>query len=134
MECIFCQIIKGQLPSYKIYEDDNVVAFLSIRPVSPGHILVVPKKHFANLLTADQETISQSLAVLQKLAPKILVALAADGFNLGVNNGAAAGQEIEHLHFHLIPRVNHDGLIMWPSQEGEQAELAALAEKIKSNL
>jgi histidine triad (HIT) family protein len=130
-DCIFCKIVSGEIPSDNIYEDDQVVAFLDIRPVSRGHALVVPKKHSADLLEADDEVLAASMARVKKIARAITKAIGAAGFNLHVNTGSAAGQVVFHLHFHIIPRFEHDGIKMWPHLDVEPTTRAQMAEEIK---
>ncbi len=112
-ECIFCRIVKGELPCYKLYEDDSVISFLDIFPVHPGHALVVPKKHSIDIFDTDEATMKQMIAVAKKLSPAVMNAAKADGINIGMNNGEAAGQEVPHAHLHVIPRYKGDGLKNW---------------------
>ncbi|MBI2551941.1 HIT family protein [Candidatus Uhrbacteria bacterium] len=133
-DCIFCKIISGELPSAKVYENDAVVAFLDIHPVRPGHTLVVPKIHCENLMDCNPEALSAMMEAAQKVARAVVSGTGAEGFNLGVNNGAAAGQVIFHLHLHIIPRSRGDGLALWGQTEYKEGEMVALAEKIKTSL
>ena len=96
-ECIFCKIVAGEIPSAKIYEDEDVVAFLDINPTAKGHTLVVPKKHVATFLEADDETIEKLIKVSRDVGKAIVKAMNADGLNIGINNGKAAGQIILSL-------------------------------------
>lgn len=135
MDCIFCKIIKGELPSVKVYENDKIVAFLDINPVNPGHTLVVPKEHFENLLDGGEETLKEIMLTIKRVAWGITKAFDLKGFNVGQNNGAVAGQIVPHLHWHVIPRFENDGLHQWsrtrPYKEGEMAEIG---EKIKKEI
>ncbi|KKU73690.1 MAG: Histidine triad (HIT) protein [Parcubacteria group bacterium GW2011_GWA2_47_26] len=133
-DCIFCKIIRGELPCSKVYEDDKVVAFLDIHPVRDGHTLVVPKIHCDNLLDCDPEVLANMIRATQKVARAVVSATGASGFNLGVNSGRAAGQVIFHLHLHIIPRMEGDGLRLWPSREYGSGEMQTLAERIKQRL
>ncbi len=130
-DCIFCKIVKGELPSSKVYEDSHVVAFLDIRPVRPGHTLVVPKIHCENFLDCDPEVGAQLIKAAQKVARAVMRGTDADGVNFGINNGAAAGQVIFHLHMHIIPRKEGDGLRMWPNREYGEGEMENIAEAIR---
>jgi histidine triad (HIT) family protein len=103
MDCIFCAIIAGGIPSKKVYEDDIAYAFLDINPFHPGHTLVIPKRHVENLL-ADPLALAEISPAVTKVAALLQTRLDADGLNLLVNSGAVAGQEVFHLHVHLIPR------------------------------
>ncbi len=133
-DCIFCKIINGELPSSKVYEDEHVVAFLDIHPTRPGHTLVVPKIHCDDLLGCDTEVASAMMRVAQKVAPAVVQATGAQGFNLGVNNGAASGQVIFHLHMHIVPRVSDDGLRLWPAGEYQEGEKESIAERIRNSI
>ena len=132
-DCVFCKVIAGELPSWKVYEDDHTVAFLDLYPSSKGHTLVVPKKHCANFISADSECIQSVLSVAQKVARAVLAATVADGCNVTTNNGEAAGQSVLHLHWHIIPRFEGDGLAMWPQAPYTDGEAEKIAEKIKSS-
>lgn len=101
---LFEKIIAGEIPSYRIYEDENVYAFLDIQPNTKGHTLVIPKKPYENLLEIPEELFQPLLRAAQKIAARMKSELGAEGFNLRMNNGAVAGQEIFHAHLHLIPR------------------------------
>lgn len=135
MECIFCKVIKGELPSYKIYDDDYVVAFLDIAPVNEGHILVVPKKHFDSLEDVDELMLSYIMNIVKKCGAAIEKTLGVKGYNVIINNGSVAGQVINHFHCHVIPRRDDDGLHNWPQKnypEGKAEEIVAkLAAELK---
>lgn len=135
MDTIFSKIISGEIPCEKIYEDENVFAFLDINPVNPGHTLVVPKKWSSGFLDADEETICKLFLIIQKVAKAIKAATGAEGINIMQNEGAAAGQKVFHLHFHVIPRFSNDGFEHWYGKgyqsEGQKAEVA---EKIRKML
>jgi histidine triad (HIT) family protein len=131
-DCLFCKIITGEIPSQKIFEDGKTFAFLDIHPINRGHALVVPKSHHDNMLETPEDTFTQVMRTAQFLAPKIKKALNADGINIGINNGRAAGQLIFHLHVHIIPRFTNDGHVSWqsiPYKEGEIDEVQKLIEK-----
>ncbi|MAF24280.1 HIT family protein [bacterium] len=133
-DCIFCKIIAGEVPTTKVYEDEDVFAFLDIAPVNPGHTLVIPKEHVENIGKASDDQINSTLTVVRKLAPSIVKASSAQGFNVNTNSGAAAGQSVFHLHFHVIPRHDGDGKITWEQGSYGEGEEQVMAEKIKSNL
>jgi len=132
--CIFCKIIAGELPCSKVYEDEQVVAFLDIHPTRPGHTLVVPKVHCDDLLGCEMAVVLHMMAAVQKVAKAVVAATGAEGFNLGVNNGRAAGQIIFHLHMHVIPRHQNDGLRLWGHKDYKEGEMAVLADKIRTSL
>ena len=131
-DCIFCKIIAGEIPSSKVYEDDQVVAFLDISQVTPGHTLVVPKQHFRNLLEMDAGSASQLFARVPDIARKVMKATGAKGMNILNNNEEIAGQTVFHTHVHLAPRYDEtDGLqISFEAHEPDFPALAQLAEKI----
>lgn len=118
--CIFCQIVKGDIPAKKIYEDEHHLAFLSVGPASPGHTIVIPKKHTATFAELEASEATDLIKIVQKLAIEIKAKLHADAFNLGLNNGEIAGQVIPHVHWHIMPRYKNDGLVHW--QVNEQAK------------
>ena len=131
-DCIFCKIIAGEIPSSKVYEDNQVVAFLDISQVTPGHTLVVPKQHFRNLLEMDADSTSQLFARVPDIARKVMKATGAKGMNILNNNEEIAGQTVFHTHVHLAPRYDEtDGLqISFEAHEPDFPALAQLAEKI----
>lgn len=120
MSCLFCDIAKGEIPCHKIYEDTNFLAFLDIHPVNLGHTLIIPKAHAKDLFDLPSETLTLIGPIIQKVAQAVKLGTGADGLNLGMNNGAKAGQIIEHAHLHLIPRFAGDGLKSWPSKDTYQ--------------
>lgn len=132
--CLFCKIIKGEIPSIKVYENHNALAFMDIRPVNTGHVLIVSKKHFENIFDADDETLTDVAIASKKVACAVKKAVNADGINLHANNGRSAGQVIFHLHWHIIPRFENDGLRLWPHKEMTEEKLKETAEKIKNCL
>ncbi|MCK4744717.1 HIT family protein [Candidatus Parcubacteria bacterium] len=134
MSCIFCKIVKGELPSYKVYEDENVLAFLDIAPVNQGHILVIPKKHYANLEEISNDDLCCLIKAVKKIGKALKQGLGIAGYNLQLNNDPAAGQVVPHIHFHVIPRKKGDGLKLWPQGEYREREAEKIAEKIKNGL
>ncbi|MDO4667117.1 MAG: HIT family protein [Streptococcus sp.] len=131
-DCIFCKIIAGEIPSLKIYEDETVLAFLDISQVTPGHTLLIPKKHFRNFLEMDIESSNQLFSYLPNLAQKIMKATNATGMNILNNNEEIAGQTVFHTHIHLIPRYSQedDLKITFTAHEPDFPSLTSLAEKI----
>ena len=112
-DCIFCKIIKEEIPCAKVYENDEVLAFLDISPVNKGHVLVLPKKHFENIENLPDEILCEIARTIKKLSKAALKAVGADSFNLGLNNGKNAGQLVQHVHFHIMPRFENDGYKLW---------------------
>ncbi len=136
-ECIFCKIItRGEIPSTEVYEDDTVYAFLDINPTNLGHTLVVPKKHYENLFDIPDAELGILGARVKKVAAAVKKAMRADGINISMNNGTAAGQVVPHAHIHIIPRYGNDGFRHWQGRRGyrDENEKAETAIKIKSVL
>jgi histidine triad (HIT) family protein len=113
-DCIFCKIIRGELPSSKVFESEKVLAFLDINPVSKGHTLVISKTHYVGFSEIPADLLTEMGKVLQKIGQAAKTRLGSDGFNLLLNNGRAAGQLIDHVHFHLVPRSIEDRVMGWP--------------------
>jgi len=133
-DCIFCKIIEDKLPAYKVYEDEKFMAFLDIAPVNPGHTLVVPKKHFVSLSDVPKEYTADFMTVVKKVGDAVMEAVGVEGFNLGMNNGGVAGQIVPHVHMHIMPRVESDGLKLWPSKKYSPGEDKQVAQKIRQAL
>ncbi|MBN1391679.1 MAG: HIT family protein [Sedimentisphaerales bacterium] len=125
----------GQIPVAKIYEDDVVLSFLDIGPVSDGHTLVIPKQHFEKLHDCPPGLLGEVASRLSKITKAVVGAMKADGYNVLCNNGRAAGQLVEHLHFHIIPRNSGDGIFnRWPAYKYEKGQIEQIALKIRENL
>ncbi|MEK7574887.1 MAG: HIT family protein [Patescibacteria group bacterium] len=134
MDCIFCKIIAGELPSSRVYEDADVLAFLDIKPVNPGHTLVIPRKHFESIHDTPDELMAKMIVVSKKIASTIQKKLGAEGVNIGMNNGKAAGQIVFHAHIHVMPRYSRDAFKLWPGKDYGAGERESVAEKIRKNL
>lgn len=133
--CIFCRIAKGDIPCAKIYEDDAVLGFLDLAPVHPGHALLIPKAHYANLLEFPSELAPAIVSALKKVGAAIMEATGASAYNVMQNNGLAAGQTVFHIHWHIIPRFEGDGLAMWPQGSyATPAEMQDMAARVISCL
>jgi len=130
--CIFCDIISGQLPSYKVYEDDKIVSFLSINPVNPGHTLVITKNHYANLSEIPEEELAELIIIVKKVAAKLIAKLNFTDYTISENNGASAGQSVPHFHFHIIPRFENDKLSDWKHKEYLPGEAEEIIKKINA--
>ncbi|MDO8583612.1 MAG: HIT family protein [bacterium] len=131
-DCLFCKMIAGEIPTNKVFEDENVLAFLDIRPVNPGHVLVIPKKHDADLLAMDDETAAAWINGVRKVAAAVKKGMGVEGFNLNVNTGAVAGQVVFHVHAHIMPRNGRDEYHLWrgaPYASDEEA--AGIAKRIR---
>jgi len=135
-DCIFCQISQKKIPSSIVYEDENFVAFLDIRPANKGHVLVIPKKHIEDLLSLSEEQTKELFAVVQRVAQGIKKATDADALNIVQNNGTTAGQVIPHIHVHVIPRFEKDGLSLGTFRQGkyEGNEISVIKDAIKSKI
>lgn len=134
MKDLFLKIIKGELPSEKIYEDDKTCAFLDINPTNHGHVLVVPKNYSENIYDIKYEDWVAVMRTVHLLAPKIKEALGADGINIIMNNEKPAGQIILHSHVHIIPRYQTDGFKHWKSTQYKEGEIERVGKKIRSVL
>ena len=132
-DCIFCKIIKGEIPSFKVYEDDRVYAFADINPVSDGHTLIIPKVHAENLGEIAEEDLVAVHRVSQKMYNAMRTALGADGVALMQANGKSVNQVVMHYHLHLIPRKNSESRLSvtsWELVPGDMAAIKATSEKI----
>jgi histidine triad (HIT) family protein len=136
--CIFCKIVAGQLPAATLYESEQVLAFLDIGPLSEGHTLVIPKEHHATLDTCPIPVLREVASSLGRIARAVVAATQCEGYNLLCNNGRVAGQVVDHVHFHIIPRSPGDRLLGgWHAKAypaGRMDELArALREQLERN-
>jgi histidine triad (HIT) family protein len=131
---VFAKVLRGELPSHTIYEDEDTLAFLDIMPRSDGHALVITKEEARDLFDVSPEALAKLMAVVQKLAPKIKDAMGADGVLIAQFNGAAAGQTVFHLHVHIIPRKEGVELKPHAGKMADKAALAVTAEKIRKKL
>ena len=135
-ECIFCKIVNGDIPCYKVYEDDDVLAFLDISQTTPGHTLVVSKKHFKNLLYVPKDILAKVMGAAQRIAQAQVASLGAKGVNIINNTNEIAGQTVMHFHVHVIPRYSNDDAlrIEFLSNKIEHLSLPAIAEEISKKL
>jgi len=131
---IFAKILKGDIPSHRIYEGETTFAFLDVMPRSDGHTLVIPKAEVTGLLDASPEVILNCMKTIQMLAPKIVEAMGADGFIVQQFNGEAAGQTVFHLHFHIVPRKHGVSLKPHAKEMADPELLASHAETIRAVL
>jgi|TARA_Y100000034_G_scaffold19925_1_gene22677 histidine triad (HIT) family protein len=134
-QCIFCKIVSGDIPSATIYEDDKVIAFLDINPVNAGHALVVPKEHYIVLPQLPDDLAMHLMKIVKYLSGAIFEMTGAHGINVYQNNGAAAGQEVPHVHFHVIPRRQGDQAIgEWKRNKIDPEQLKQIASEMGKNL
>lgn len=129
--CIFCDIIDHKIPSSVVYEDEKVLAILDISQVTYGHTLVMPKKHVRNIIEADEETVLACVSIAKKLAGQIVKNTKANGVNVLTNCGEAAGQTVDHLHFHIIPRYDENDAIDLKFNESAKQDLNEVLKTVK---
>ena len=131
--CIFCKIIAGEIPSRKIYEDEDFQVMLDVSPATKGHALILPKKHYANLYELPEELAGKAMCLAKRMAERMTLLLGCDGFNIVQNNNEVAGQTVFHFHMHLIPRYTADEngeMIWWKAQKFSDEVLDDLAKKL----
>ena len=130
-DCIFCKIVEGQLPSFTIYQDGHFLVILDRYPTAIGHVLIIPKRHVADIYSLNNEEAAALMPLAQKVASKMNDYLEMDGLNLLQSNGEAAGQIINHFHLHLIPRYKNDSITINGPQTGQSAkELEQIAKQL----
>jgi len=135
MDCVFCKIRDGQIPSMKIDEDERTLTFMDINPLTSGHCLVVTKRHATTLLEAEVEDLGAAIATAKRVALAIQAALKPDGLNMLQANGAAAFQSVPHFHLHLIPRWTNDGRgFDWTLVPGDRDTIAKTGERLRACL
>jgi histidine triad (HIT) family protein len=133
--CIFCKIVAGQIPSFKLLEDDETIAFMDINPVNPGHALAVAKGHWPTVDVIPSEVLGAVARSAQRVAMAVMKELKPVGVNLLQANGVGAGQSVPHLHIHIMPRRPDDNLVLnWQPKPGEMAEIEAMCKQLKAAL
>jgi len=133
--CIFCKIAAGEVPAMKLYESGDFVAFLDISPSNKGHALIVPKQHYVSFTELPDKLGKEFGELVLSLSKAVEKATAADGFNLLLNNGTAAGQEVMHAHMHIMPRYENDDFhFKWTHKKYIEGEMQDYAKKIKQHL
>jgi histidine triad (HIT) family protein len=133
--CIFCQIIRGEIPSFKVWEDEKTFAFMDINPVHDGHALVIPKEHAGDVFTVSAAAISAVMRTAREVARSVRAVVQPDGLNLVQCNGAAAAQSVLHFHVHVLPRKENDNLALnWGLQPGDMDHIGTLAKCIRADL
>lgn len=134
-DCIFCKIVAKEIPCEKIYEDDDVMAFLDIRPISEGHTIVIPKKHIQDLETISHEELFDLASMVKNIGLAMINGLGVKGYSVFMDNKSVANQHVPHIHFHVVPRAEGDGLDRWPQQDRyAENEAPVCAQKIKNAL
>ncbi len=135
MECVFCKIRDGLIPSVKVFEDERILAIMDINPLNEGHLLVIPKAHAATIYDIAEDDLGRSAVVAKRIALAAQRALRPDGLNLVQANGVAAFQSVPHFHLHLIPRWNGDGKgFDWKLVKGDLERIRETGEKIRAAL
>jgi histidine triad (HIT) family protein len=134
-ETVFLKIIAREIPAEIVYEDEHTLAFLDIAPNTPGHTLVIPKKYAKNIFDVDEETLAQVMRTVRKLAPIVRDAVGAKGVHINSNHEHEGGQEVFHLHFHIIPRMSREEFdFCWPKHTLEETGGAEVAKRIRASL
>ena len=134
-ECIFCRIVAREIPAIVVYEDEHVLAFMDIGQVNPGHVLVTVKRHAENIFALDAAQAGAVFRAAATVARAIRAAFEPQGLSVYQANGKAAGQTVFHLHLHLVPRYDGDGMALtWPVKNPPREKLAEYAEKIRARL
>lgn len=131
MECIFCKIIKGEIPGLKVYEDENTLVIMDIAKDVDGHMVAIPKKHVKNILDCDVSTLKSLMETVKKVSNHCVEKCNYDGINLLNASDESAGQSVPHFHIHIIPRKKNDGIDAWPQFQGADSEISEIYERIK---
>ena len=130
-DCIFCKLANGVFPTSTVYEDEDFRAILDIAPAHKGHVLILPKKHADNIFGLDDDTASKIFPLAKRIASAVKTVTGCDGINILQNNGTAAGQSVFHLHVHIVPRFEGDGLLpVWPQGKYDEGEADQMAAKL----
>ena len=135
-DCVFCKIVRGELPCDLIYDDELVLAFLDIAPLAPGHTLIIPKEHHTSVTTLPAEPSARLMQMAPVLGSALMRATGAGGFNLLLSNGTVAGQVVPHVHMHIIPRSPDDGIVL-PTRtvgHGSEADKEEMLQKVRARL
>ncbi len=134
-DCIFCKIVAGEVPCFKLFEDEDTLAFMDINPVHDGHCLIIPKAHYLTIFDITPEAFAAAARTAIRLAKAVNAAVKPDGLNLIQANGPGAGQSVGHFHLHVFPRRTNDGVaINWEPKPGDRAHIAEIAERIRGFL
>jgi histidine triad (HIT) family protein len=133
--CLFCQIAQKKIPAKIVWENDNLMALVDIKPINLGHLLIISKQHFTDIFELPDNIWPQLGPAIVKLSQAVRKVTNADGINIGINNGQAAGQAIFHVHFHIIPRFTNDGYKNWANQKNfTEEDLERITQKISTYL
>ena len=130
-DCIFCKIVAGEIPSMKIYEDEQTLAFMDVANDVDGHILVIPKKHYRNILDCETEVLNAVMQTVKTVSLHLTADCGYTGINLLNASGESAGQSVPHFHIHIIPRKQNDHIDAWPKLEGAKQDISSMFDKLK---
>ncbi len=131
-DCVFCRIIRGEIPSFQIFDDERALAFMDINPANPGHALVIPKMHAESIFTIEEPFLRATVLVAQRVARAVRKVFEPYGLNIVQANGPGAAQSVAHFHWHVLPRAKDDGLLMnWPLRPGDKTALADAAGRLR---
>ena len=131
MSCVFCKIVNGEIPCFKVYEDDYTLVFMDIAKDVDGHMVAIPKKHVKSILDCDAETLTHLMETVKKIANHCVLNCGYNGVNLLNASGESAGQSVPHFHIHIIPRKFGDNIDAWPKFEGANCEIESVFQKLK---
>lgn len=131
MSCVFCKIVNGEIPCFKVYEDDYTLVFMDIAKDVDGHMVAIPKKHVKSILDCDAETLTHLMETVKKIANHCVFNCGYNGVNLLNASGESAGQSVPHFHIHIIPRKFGDNIDAWPKFEGANCEIESVFQKLK---
>ena len=130
-DCVFCKIVRGEIPSMKVYEDAHTLVFMDIAVDADGHMLAIPKAHAQSILDCDAEILNQLMLTVQKVSRHLTENCGYEGVNLLNASGESAGQSVPHFHIHIIPRKSDDGVDAWPVLPGAAEDIAGLHDRLK---
>lgn len=131
--CVFCKIVGGEIPCFKLWEDERTLAFMDVNPANPGHALAIAKSHAKDIYAIGADDLAATALTAQRVARAVNAALAPDGINLAQANGPGAGQSVFHLHIHILPRLTGDDLkLNWGHRPGDMDEIKAVYEKVRA--
>lgn len=129
--CVFCKIVREEIPAKKIHENKDVLAFLDINPIAKGHILLIPKKHFESIFDIDESYLKEIISVAKEISASLKNKLGADGVNILHASGKEAQQSVFHFHIHLVPRYKNDKLDTWPKSNYRELNFDEITRKIR---
>jgi len=131
-DCIFCRIIRGEIPSFQVFDNERTLAFMDINPANPGHVLVIPKVHAESIFTIEEPHLRATMPVVQRVARAVHTVFEPYGLNIVQANGPGAAQSVAHFHWHVLPRAKDDDLpLNWPLRPGDKTALADAAERLR---